>query len=48
MGALKQILDLEEGGGGGLGAPKICILQNQQKGEEGAVLKHWTAREGGC
>ena len=33
------------GGGGGVGARKICILQNQQgKG----LLKNWTASEGGC
>ena len=29
------------------GAPKICILQNQQEGW-GRLLKNWTASEGGC
>ena len=45
-GGLQKVLDTWKGGSEKIrGAPKICILQNQQ---EGMLLKNWAASEGGC
>ena len=44
-----NFLDTRKGGSEkirGGGAPKICILQNQQE-RGGGLLKKWTASEGG-
>ena len=51
-GGLQKFLDTEKGESEktvelGGGAPKICILQNQQEVGRG-FLKNWTASEGGC
>ena len=45
-GGLRKFLDTRKGGSEkirGGGAPKTCILQNQQ---DGGLLKNWTASEG--
>ena len=46
-GGLRKFLDTRKGGSEKIrGAPKICILQNQQEG--GGLLKNRAASEGGC
>ena len=51
-GGAPKFLDTWTGGsekivGLGGGSPKICILQNQQEGKGGGLLKNWTVSEGG-